>query len=62
MWVWAFSRWSTFLKNVEYGEFSDPYIPTGGSALESADSELESVDSNPDPPKIGVCVQAFTLK
>ena len=42
----------------KYGQSADAYIPTGGLALESADSELESDDSsteyNADPPKIGV--------
>ena len=41
-----------------YGESTDDNIPTGGTVLESADSELELADlytdSNADPPKIGV--------
>ena len=32
----------------DYGESADDDIPTGVSALESADSELESADSNAD--------------
>ena len=49
----------------DYGELADNYLPTctGRSALKSADSELESVDSIADsianPPKIGGWVRAF---
>ena len=42
---------------------ADHYITTDGSAIESADLELEwadsSADSNADPPKTGVLVRAF---
>ena len=34
-------------------------IPTGGSALESANSKLESADPNADPTRINVWVQAL---
>ena len=41
----------------------DDYIPTGRSALELVDSELESADysvnSSADPAKVGVWVLAF---
>ena len=40
-------------------------LPTGGSALELADSDLESedssADSSADSPKIGVWVRALSL-
>ena len=60
------SQWSKFnIKLVKYGKSANDYIPTGGSALESADSELgsadSSADSNADPPKIGVSVRALNL-
>ena len=56
----------TLRRGVEYGEWTDDYIPTVGTALESSDSELESADSNIDSsselPKISVWVWAFTLE
>ena len=46
-----------------YGESVKNNIPTDGLLLTSVDSELESADSsadsNADPPKIGVWVQAI---
>ena len=45
-------------------ESADSELELADSELESADSELEladsSTDSNPDPSKIGVWVQAFS--
>ena len=38
---------------------ADNFIPTGQSAIESADSELESAVSIADPPKIDVWVRAL---
>ena len=49
-----------------YGESADGYIPTGGSVLLSADSELESVDSsadsNADAAKVRVWVWGFKCR
>ena len=46
-------------------ESADAYIPTGESALESANLELQSavssIDSKANPLKIGVSVQAFSF-
>ena len=47
------------------GESAGDYIPTGGLALDCANSDLESVgsiaDSNTDHPKTGMWVRAFIL-
>ena len=44
---------------------ADDYVPTDRLVLESANSDLELVDSstnsNADPPKIGMWVQALTM-
>ena len=40
-------------------ELANDYIPTGGSAIEMADWEIESADSNADSPKVGAWVRAF---
>ena len=38
----------------DYGELADNYIPTGGSAIESPDWEIESSNSTAESPKVGV--------
>ena len=47
----------------DYGESADDDIPTGVSALELADSELElansNANSNADSAKVGVWVRAL---
>ena len=45
----------------DYGKLTNDYIPTGQSAIEYPDSELESADSIADPLKIGVWVWAISF-
>ena len=49
----------------DYGESAEDCIPTGGSAIESADWEIETadstVDSTADSPKVGVWVRALNV-
>ena len=44
------------------GESADTYILTGVSALELADSELESADSSADSAKVDLWVWAFKAR
>ena len=41
-----------------FGESANDDIPTGGSAVELADSGLESADSTADSAKVGIWVRA----
>ena len=40
-------------------ELANDYIPTGGSAIEMADWEIESANSTADSPKVGAWVRVF---